>query len=77
MAVDDGSAGSRRQKASQHLHGGGFTGPVGPQETKHFTGRDGEIQPVYRGEISIALGQAACLDPDFSHCCLPSVVFDT
>ena len=36
-AADRGRTAIGRQKARQHLHGGGFAGPVGPKKTEHFS----------------------------------------
>ena len=57
-AADRGRTAIGCQKARQHLHGGGFAGPVGPEKTEHFARLDVKRQIVDGGVIAEALGQA-------------------
>ena len=48
-AADADFAGTRRQIAGQHLHGGGFAGAVGAEQAEHFAAPHFQVDPVDGG----------------------------
>ena len=59
-------AGSRREKPREHLHGGGFTGPVGAEKAQHFPWLDTERQIIDCRVLRETLGQVSYLDHGLS-----------
>ena len=51
-------AAGRRRDAADHPHGGGFAGPVGPEEPERLAPAQLEVDPVHGGELAEPLGQA-------------------
>ena len=51
-----------RVQAQDQAHGGGFAGPVRPQEAGDDAGADVEAQMIDRRYLAVALGQAVGLD---------------
>ena len=65
------SAGTRRQKAGQHFHGGGLAGTVRTEKAQHFAGLHGETQIIDRFELAKLAGQRL----DFNHLVKCSLLF--
>src|SRR5439155_3376557 len=61
---DPDVARGRLEDSGDHAEGGGLPGAVGPEKTEQLPGRDGEADPVHRGEFAVTLGQTGELD----HC---------
>src|SRR5690606_34575427 len=63
---DAGGAGGRRQEPGEHLHGGGFAGPVGAEKAQHFPLLDLEAQAVHGRVLRKTLGQVSYFDHGLS-----------
>ena len=61
-AADAYRAPGWRQHTADHLHGGGFTGTVGAQETKHLTTADPEVQALNGMDVTVASMEVRDLD---------------
>jgi len=46
------AAGAGRDNAAEHTDGGGFAGPVGPQESEDFSGSHGKRNPINRHKLT-------------------------
>src|SRR5690606_26137633 len=64
--TDGGAAAIRREKAGQHLHGGGLAGPVGPQNPPHLPPSYFKGQVVHGDVPAEPRGQAVYLYHDLS-----------
>ena len=64
-AVDADAAGARRQVAADHLHGAGFAGSVGSQQTEHFALIQFEADRFDGKVMSIVAVQLFDADQDF------------
>ncbi|MEZ5450759.1 MAG: hypothetical protein R3E89_17910 [Thiolinea sp.] len=53
QASDFDVTGCGFQITGEHFHDGGFTGPVVPKQTDHFTAPDFKRHVVYRFEITV------------------------
>jgi hypothetical protein len=62
VAAHPHPAGGRRQKARDHLHGGGFAGAVRPQKAQHFAFLDLEVDSRDSFDGTEALGQFVYFD---------------
>ncbi len=67
IATEDArGAGGRRKKAGEHLHGGGFAGPVGAEKAQHFAWLDLERQVIDCRVLRKTLGQVSYFDHGLS-----------
>ena len=62
MPADDHTALAGGEIPGQHVHGGGFAGAVGPQQTADLPGGNRKGQILYRNLRPVAAGQMLHLD---------------
>ena len=55
-------AGGGRKASGHNVHGGGFAGSVGAEQTVDVTRLDGEAQIVHRGVVTVDFCKVFCLD---------------
>ena len=57
----------RAQERREDAHGGRLARPVGPEQPAHGAGRHGEVEPVERAHVAVALAQPLRLDGEGHH----------
>ena len=62
LSVDEDGSGIRLQKAVDHFHGRGLAAAGRPDQDDELPVRDGEVQVLENGGLSIAFGDVLELD---------------